>query len=56
MNNGGNWFTCLGALASDDGSIANPEINKQFGFVKDHGEEAVREAVKSLSGKYETRR
>jgi hypothetical protein len=49
VNNGGNWFSCLGALASDDGSIANPDIKDQFGFAQSEGEDRVMESIKARS-------
>lgn len=49
MNNGGNWFSCLGALASDDGSIANPDIKDQFGFAQNEGEDRIMESIKARS-------
>ncbi|CUH69426.1 hypothetical protein TL5118_03386 [Thalassovita autumnalis] len=49
MNNGGNWFTCLGALASDDGSIVSPDIKNQFGFAKEEGKDRIMESLKARS-------
>jgi hypothetical protein len=50
VQNGGGYFGCLGELA--DVSIAAPEVEKQFGFVKEvkDGEDRVMESLKALSG------
>lgn len=47
MKNGGGYFGCLGELA--DISIATPEIEKEFGFVKAYGEDRVMESIMAVS-------
>ncbi len=54
LNNGGNWFTCLGELF--DVTIKGPELDKRFGFVKDFGKERVVKSVRSLSEKCDTQK
>lgn len=53
LNGGGNWFSCLGELAWDDGSIASPDqVEEQFGFLRGQikdGEDRIMETVKDLS-------
>ncbi|MFW2586846.1 hypothetical protein [Sagittula sp. SSi028] len=55
MNGGGNWFTCLGELAWDDGSIVAPEeVEETFGFLRadfKDGEDRVMETIKIVSEK-----
>lgn len=49
VKNGGGYFGCLGELA--DVMIAAPEVEKQFGFVKEFkgGEDRIMETLKALS-------
>lgn len=49
IEQGGNFFTCAVELIWDNGEIAPPDFEEQFGFVKDFKEEQVHEAVKMAS-------
>lgn len=46
---GGSFFSCMGELLWDNGEIATPDIQEEFGFVKEFDEERILETVKMLS-------
>lgn len=47
MNNGGNWFTCLGELA--DTMVVGPELEKELSPLRSQGEERIQAKIKALS-------
>jgi len=48
MNNGGNWFTCLGELA--DTMVVGPDIKEDSRFLNQYDTDAINKIVKSSEG------
>lgn len=47
VQNGGGYFGCLGELA--DSMVAGPELEQDFGFIRNYGEDRLEESIKDLA-------